>query len=146
MIKKVIEAARYAGRAFKAKYNEHGEELPDATPIEVPLGFKKPPTLHEQIAMFVRSEEWRRQAEAHGVENFEQANDFEVGDAEFDDIPTVHEMQEEFLKQAREDADEYVARAQEAVRKKREEEGATPPTPPAKKEPKSAPKKKDPEE
>lgn len=129
-MKKVVQAARDAVRAFQQKYNERGEEMPDPTPVEVPLGFRKPPTLHEQIKMFIRTEEFRRAAAREGVENFEEANDFELGDEEFDEVPTVHEMQEEFIAQARKDADAYVERAKAAVEKRRKET-ATPPTPPA---------------
>lgn len=137
MIKKLAAAVRGAGRAFKQAYNEQGEELPDPKPIEVPLGFKKPPTLHEQIRMFIRTEEFRRRTEAAGVESFEEANDFEVGDEEFDDVPTPHEMQEEFLRKGAKDADEFIAKRSKA-------KAATPPAEPPAKAPSGVPDEDDP--
>lgn len=78
------------------KYNDKGEELPDDRPIEVPLNWKRPPTLRETIASMIRAEDFRRAAEAHGIESFEEANDF--GEDE-DDLPLtpyeVVEMQDE---------------------------------------------------
>lgn len=78
------------------KYNIRGQELPDSTPIELPLRFKRPPTLQEQIKQMVRHEV-SRTAEEQGFESFEEADDFAVED---DDMPVSrHElspMQEEF--------------------------------------------------
>lgn len=62
------------------RYNERGEEIPDPTKPEVPLGFKKPETLAEQVHRLVRSAQLREQALAAGHETFEEADDFDVGD------------------------------------------------------------------
>lgn len=78
------------------KYNARGEELPDDTPIELPIRFKRPPTLQEQIKAMVRSE-LSQSAKAQGMESFEEADDFEVEDDV--EIRSAHEltpMQEEF--------------------------------------------------
>lgn len=126
-MQKVVAASREAARAFKQEYNDKGEELPDPHPIEVPAGFKRPPTIQEQIAMFVRSPGFREQmagelgVKLDDVESFEEANDFGVDEDEFDDVPTGHEMQEEFLRQAQRDADDYVNKARLAVQAKRQE-------------------------
>lgn len=77
------------------KYNERGEELPDDTPIELPVRFKRPPSLQEQIKAMVRTE-YSRVAEENGFESFEESDDFEVDDD--NEIRSVHElspMQEE---------------------------------------------------
>lgn len=137
-LQKVVEASRAAARAFKQDYNEKGEELPDPRPVELPAGFVHPPTIQEQLAMFIRSPQFKAQVanelgvQVDQVESFDEANDFEVDDDEFDDVPTGHEMQEEFLKQARRDADEYVDKARLAVQARRMEEDAKrmPPTAP----------------
>lgn len=71
------------------KYNERGEELPDDTPIELPLKFKRPPTLQDQIKAMVRSE-ISRQAEEQGFESFDEADDFDVGDGE--EVLSPHEL------------------------------------------------------
>lgn len=66
------------------KYNERGEELPDDTPIEMPLKFKRPPTLQEQIKAMVRREVSISAAE-QGFETFEESDDFDVEDG--DELP-----------------------------------------------------------
>lgn len=63
-----------------AKLNEKGHEVLDPTPVAVPVHFKRPPTLQEQIRSMVRSEELRRAASSQGMETFEEADDFAVGD------------------------------------------------------------------
>ena len=137
-LQKVVEASRSAARAFKQEYNEKGEELPDPRPVELPTGFTHPPTIQQQIAQFIRSPAFREQmagelgVKLDDVESFDEANDFDVDDDEFDDVPTGHEMQEEFLRQARRDADDYVEKATLAVQARRmeAEQNRTPPTAP----------------
>lgn len=62
-----------------AKYDEHGNEIPDQTPVEVPLSFKKPLTLAEEVRRMVRNE-LSQVAENQGAETFEEADDFDVED------------------------------------------------------------------
>lgn len=62
------------------KYNKQGEEIPDTTKPEIPLGFKKPDSLAEQVRRLIRSEQLRQAALSAGHETFEEADDFEVGD------------------------------------------------------------------
>lgn len=83
-------------------YDENGQFVGDPTPIEVPVGFKRPPTIHEQIKMFIRRE-MSQTAAQQGLETFDEMNDF--GNDEDDDIlPTspheFSEAQEEYLKEA----------------------------------------------
>lgn len=54
-----------------------GREVLDPTPVEVPLHFRRPPTLQEQIKQFVRGE-FSRQAADDGFDTFEEADDFEI--------------------------------------------------------------------
>lgn len=68
------------------KYNERGEEVLDTTEVEVPLRFKRPPTLQEQIKNMVRGE-ISRNAVRQGRESFEEADDFEVDDDELPPSP-----------------------------------------------------------
>lgn len=56
-----------------------GFEVPDPMPAAAPAGFKRPETLAEQVQRLVRGA-ISRQAEAQGVETFEEADDFDVGD------------------------------------------------------------------
>lgn len=55
-------------------------EKPDPLPVSPPLGYKKTPSLSEQIRDMVRSEKLRQAAEEAGVETFEEADDFDIPD------------------------------------------------------------------
>jgi len=57
-----------------------GREKPDATPMAPPLGYKKQPTLHEQIRNMIVSERLRQEAMSLDAETLEEADDFEIGD------------------------------------------------------------------
>lgn len=59
---------------------ENGEEIMDPTPIAPPVGYKKAPTIAEQVRNLIRSERLRHEAEAQGYESFEESDDFNVGD------------------------------------------------------------------
>lgn len=60
------------------KFNEKGEELMDPTPMALPVGYKRPPSIQEQIARYIRQSEML--AKQNGQETFEEADDFDVGD------------------------------------------------------------------
>lgn len=62
-----------------SRLNSKGQEIPDSTPVEVPAGFKRPPSLEEQVQRLIRTSlsEW---AERNEMETFEEAEDFEVGE------------------------------------------------------------------
>lgn len=60
-------------------YNENGHEVPDPTPVAMPAGFQRPPSIRDLLRAMV-STELSRQAEAEGYESFEEADDFNVGD------------------------------------------------------------------
>lgn len=81
-----------------------GKEVPDSTPVEVPLRLKRPLTMQEEMQRFIRVEA-SRAAEAAGYETFEESLDFDVDD---DEPLTAHEvldMQEEYLQDTARDAD-----------------------------------------
>lgn len=59
--------------------NEFGHEIPDPKPVALPSGFKRPETLAEQVQRLVRTH-ISRQAEAEGMETFDEANDFDISD------------------------------------------------------------------
>lgn len=65
------------------KFNERGHEILDPTPVEMPMQWKRPPTLQEQIKAFVRRE-LSEQAAAAGAETFEEADDFDIEDDPLD--------------------------------------------------------------
>lgn len=55
-------------------------EFPDPTPLHVPIGFRRPPSLTEMIQRYVRIELSEQAAAKHQAETFEEADDFLVDD------------------------------------------------------------------
>lgn len=67
--------------------NEKGQEVLDPTPMAIPFGYQRPPTLQEQIRRLMRYEyDLMKQATGEDVETPEEADDFDVGD-DFDIDP-----------------------------------------------------------
>lgn len=66
-------------------YNDRGEEIPDPTPMSIPVGFKPPPTIQDMVAKLVKNELLRR-GDADKLESFEEANDFGDEDEELDTV------------------------------------------------------------
>lgn len=60
------------------KVNELGQEVPDDTPVEVPLKFRENLDIHSRLKDYVRSELFAMKAEEAGLETEEEANDFDV--------------------------------------------------------------------
>lgn len=65
-----------------AKLDDRGREILDDTPVAIPLRFKRPETLTEQIRRIIRDEASRAAAHA-GYETFAEADDFEVEDDDY---------------------------------------------------------------
>lgn len=74
----------YIHGLFAKRLNEKGQEIPDPTPIAPPVGFKRQPSLSEQIRAMIRSEQLRQEAESAGYETFEEADDFDIPDDPID--------------------------------------------------------------
>lgn len=68
------------GEVFTHQLNEDGHEVLDGTPIAPPVGYRKQPSLSDQIREMIRSERLAQDLASRGVETFEDADDFEVGD------------------------------------------------------------------
>lgn len=82
-----------------ARHDEHGREILDPTPMQPPLGYKKTPTLSEQIAQQVRRMKLELLQDDSVQETDEEADDFEVGDDfeplsphENDHMPSIKEL------------------------------------------------------
>lgn len=71
----------FVPKRVKSRY-----EITDPTPIAPPVGFKRSPSLAEQIREMVRSERLAAEVAAAGAETFEEADDFEVPDDPMDPI------------------------------------------------------------
>lgn len=77
----VKEKLQKYGVIKKVIVPETHEEHPDSTPLALPIGFRRPETLQEQIARLVNREYSNRKH--MGYESLEEADDF--GDDEGDD-------------------------------------------------------------
>lgn len=62
-----------------AKYNELHQEIPDPTPVEMPLGYERPESLESMIARMIQTVNVRA-SKSGQVETFEEADDFETDD------------------------------------------------------------------
>lgn len=62
---------------MRLKFDELGRELPDPTPVEVPLGFQRPESLTDMVRRMIRGQLSVAAAE-EGHETFDEANDFDV--------------------------------------------------------------------
>lgn len=76
MSKKEVQPAVNALSA----YNDNGEELLDSTPMALPVGFKRPIPLSEEIRQMIIRERQTGELDALGMESFEEADDFEIED------------------------------------------------------------------
>lgn len=91
-------------------------ETIDDTPANVPVNFRRPPTLHEQIQQILHSSQIRAEFNAKGIETFEEANDFDIPG---EDMSSPYE--ENFIgqhdKEAALEAAHYETRGTDRVRK-----------------------------
>lgn len=60
--------------------DERGREVPDPEPMQPPVGYNRQPSLSEQMRAMILSERLAREAAEAGLETFEEADDFEIGD------------------------------------------------------------------
>lgn len=111
----------------KAKFDEKGCEVNTDPPVELPMGFRHEPALHEMIKAYIRGA-MSQQMAAKGNETFEEFNDF--GDDEDEPLPAspheFTEMHEEHLREFKEDVKKMSADEKEAAeRAKRAKAGAS---------------------
>lgn len=71
-----------------AQYDRFHREIPDKTPVAMPLGYERPEPLESMIARMIRVESVKAQKE--GKETFEESDDFDCDD---DDIKFTSEHQ-----------------------------------------------------
>lgn len=70
-----------------------GYEIPDPTPVALPIGAHKPESLEQTISRMVRLQV-SQAARSEGYDP-EEEEDFEDDDAEFDEVPTQYEFEEQ---------------------------------------------------
>lgn len=121
------------------RHNENGEEILDPTPMQPPLGYKKSPSLHEQITQAVRLAKLQLLENASLEETEEEADDFEVGEDfeplspyENDHIPTVKKLREQVQAINKKIREAQTAKAVADYKKKHENRSSgTPAGPPS---------------
>lgn len=104
-----------------AVYNEKGEQIPDNTPVELPLGYEHPEDLQSIIRRMVTDAVIVAAQEADGVDTEEEADDFDVMDEE-GVAPSNYEyteMQEEQVKQIKQARSVPVEEGETVVEKKK---------------------------
>lgn len=75
-----VEHFDYQRSAAEGYLDKYGREMPSPLPIAPPIGYKKSPTLAEQIRNMVISEKLKQEVLAAGAETFDEADDFDIGD------------------------------------------------------------------
>jgi len=98
------------------KHNDLGQELMDPTPMQVPIGFRHPPSLHDRIRALVRSERLALELDSKGIETFDEAEDFDVGD-DYDPSSPYEEQFEGDFKSQKELEKEFQKTRQPAKKK-----------------------------
>lgn len=81
---------------FKRKFNDRGQEIPDKTPVAIPVRLRggRGDTLRDQVRRLLR-EELSMAAHNQGFETFQEADDFFVPDGDDDlDFVSNYEMSE----------------------------------------------------
>lgn len=63
-----------------AVFNDRGEELLDDRPMSAAVGFKRPPSLADLVKSLIRNEQVQRDFETHGIETFDDADNFNTGE------------------------------------------------------------------
>lgn len=63
----------------KPPLDSKGHEIPDDSPVAIPVRFNRIPNMMDQMRTLIRAEV-SRAAEAEGYETFEEADDFDIGD------------------------------------------------------------------
>lgn len=64
----------------KKPHDHRGREIPDPVPLAPPLGYKRSPSLAEQVRAMVQSERLQQELRGSGAETFDEANDFDEPD------------------------------------------------------------------
>lgn len=91
-----------------AQHDERGFEIPDPTPMALPVNFTRPLTIQDMVRRYVRVEV-SRAAEEAGEETFEESDDFEVGDDP--EMRSPYELDDEQIRAMRTDFIEEELRA-----------------------------------
>lgn len=75
----------------KLKARARYKEVVDERPMAMPVQFRAPPTLQEQVQALMRSEQLKAWANHNGFDTLEEAEDFDIGDG--DDWSSPYELE-----------------------------------------------------
>lgn len=120
----------------------------DSKPMAIPVGFRRPPTLQEQVQRLIRNEASRYALE-NGMESFEDADDFEVGDDFEPNSPHELVFDPELGREMSKDEKRYIDEGRaafDAAAKKKRQKSAEEETPNPKPKKKVAPPPDEPED
>lgn len=131
-VKPRISEEEYRHKLGLRRLTEFGAEMPDSTPMAPPVGYKKQPSIFENMRAMVQAE-LSRKAREQGFESEEEAEDFE----EPDDMPLSRheytEMQEEHVRHTVNEFNRKVAAdKRKAAAKAATEAASAPPRAPVK--------------
>lgn len=79
-------------RRFFGKPKKEQEEA-DGTPMEMPLGYKKPESLQAMMVRMLHDVEFQRRISARGMETIDEADDFELEDEDTMTPRTPYELE-----------------------------------------------------
>lgn len=100
------------------KLNEKGQEVLDKTPVSIPSGLAQGESMDERIRRIIKHS-LSQQAIAHGLETFEEADDFEI---ESDPIDPTTPYEADFDHAACNAVDRGIVAPPKSVRKERLDE------------------------
>jgi len=85
------EAAPVFEQSVQSRYlDEAGRELPNPIPLSPPVGYKKAPSIADQMRAMIRQASY--EASQMGAETEEEANDFDVGEDMEPHSPWEHDF------------------------------------------------------
>lgn len=127
-VKPRISEEEYRRKLGLRRLTDFGEEVPDPVPMAPPVGYKKQPSIFENMRSMVQAE-LARKAREEGFETEEEAEDFD----EPDDMPLSRheytEMHEEHVRNSVNEFNKKVAADKRKAAAKAAMEAANPPRP-----------------
>lgn len=87
-----MTAEQYALKMLARGLDENGNYKVSPVPQEPPIGYKKQPSMIDIVHEAIRSDRLAREVEEAGFESFEEADDFDVGDEDGNQLRSIHEL------------------------------------------------------
>lgn len=81
-----LSEAAYASKLLALGKDSEGREVPDPTPMELPIGYVEPPSIVQLIRKMIRDHEIEKGLGDGEFESFDEADDFDVGDENAEEL------------------------------------------------------------